>query len=131
MSSGPRAIDLARYRLLRPLGRGGMGEVHLAEDQVLHRLVAIKFVAPDKVTDPEARTRLLHEAQSAAGLDHEGICTVYEAGPTTDGRDCIVMQYVEGDTLETMLEAGPLDIPARSTCACTLPKPWPSRTGTG
>jgi tetratricopeptide (TPR) repeat protein/tRNA A-37 threonylcarbamoyl transferase component Bud32 len=108
MPSGSSEIDLARYQLLRLLGRGGMGEVYLAEDQVLHRHVAIKFVAADRISDPEARRRLLHEARSAAGLDHEGICTVFEAGPTTDGRDCIVMQYVQGETLTDALHAGPL-----------------------
>ena len=108
MPSGSSEIDLARYQVVRLLGRGGMGEVYLAEDRVLNRQVAIKFVAPDRISDPEARRRLLHEARSAAGLDHEGICAVFEAGPTTDGRDCIVMQYVQGETLTDALRAGPL-----------------------
>jgi tetratricopeptide (TPR) repeat protein/tRNA A-37 threonylcarbamoyl transferase component Bud32 len=117
MPSGSSEIDLGRYQLVRLLGRGGMGEVYLAEDQVLNRQVAIKFVAADRVSDPEARRRLLHEARSAAGLDHDGICTVFEAGPTTDGRDCIVMQYVQGEALTDVLRPGPLG-PERALELC-------------
>ena len=88
-----------------------MGEVYLAHDETLDRDVAIKFVASDKVGDEAAGRRLLHEAHAAAVLDHPCICTVYETGRTPDGKAFIVMQYVEGESLSTKLEAGPL--PAR------------------
>jgi tetratricopeptide (TPR) repeat protein/predicted Ser/Thr protein kinase len=104
------ALDSGRYRLVRLLGRGGLGEVYLAHDKSLERDVAIKFVAPDKLADPDARGRLLREARAAAGLDHPGICTVYETGEAEDGRGFIVMQYVEGETLAAALTRGALPV---------------------
>jgi len=96
--------DLGRYRLVRLLGRGGMGEVYLAHDQSLDRDVAIKFISPDKTADADARRRLMREARAAAALDHPAICTVLETGEMPDGRTYIVMQYVEGEPLSTVLE---------------------------
>ena len=103
--------EFGRYRLARLLGRGGMGEVHLARDSSLDRDVAIKFIAPEKVGDADARRRLVREARAAAGLDHPGICAVHETGETPDGRTYIVMQYVEGRPLTDVLR-GPL-LPVR------------------
>ena len=113
MAADAGASDLGRYRLGRLLGRGGMGEVYLAHDETLDRDVAIKFVSADKVGDEAAGRRLLHEAHSAAVLDHPCICTVYETGRTPDGQAFIVMQYVEGQPLSTMLQAGPLPVARR------------------
>jgi serine/threonine-protein kinase len=90
-----------------------MGEVFRAHDTALDRDVAIKFVAADKLADPEARVRLLREAKAAAGLDHPGICPVYEAGESPDGRAFIVMQFVEGRPLSELATNGPL--PVRET----------------
>jgi len=87
-----------------------MGEVFRAHDTALDRDVAIKFVAADKLADPEARVRLLREAKAAAGLDHPGICPVYEAGESPDGRAFIVMQFVEGRPLSELATNGPLPV---------------------
>lgn len=100
----------AGYRLITLLGRGGMGEVYLADDLTLGRKVAVKFLLPEKTNDSKARKRLLHEAQAAAAVDHPHICTVYETGETADGRVYIVMQYVEGETLARVLERGPMSV---------------------
>lgn len=100
--------DLGRYRVGRLLGRGGMGEVYLAHDVTLDRDVAIKFVAPERVADPDARRRLLREARAAAALDDPGICTILEAAEAPDGRTYIVMQYVEGEPLVSLLQRGPM-----------------------
>jgi len=108
--SAAGALDASRYRIVRLLGRGGLGEVYLAHDLTLGRDVAIKFVAPDSVADPEARRRLLREARAAAALDHPGICTVYETGEDADGRGYIVMQYVEGETLASVLRRGAMPV---------------------
>ena len=110
MSDAAGALDSGRYRIVRLLGRGGLGEVYLAHDLTLGRDVAIKFVAPEKLADADARSRLLREARAAASLDHPGICTVYETGVAEDGRSYIVMQYVEGETLARALNRGPLSI---------------------
>jgi tetratricopeptide (TPR) repeat protein len=80
-----------------------MGEVYLADDLRLRRQVAIKLVAADHVGDSAARRRLLKEAQAAAALDHPNICPIYDSGETADGRAFFVMQYVEGETLSTVM----------------------------
>ncbi|HEX7086417.1 MAG TPA: serine/threonine-protein kinase, partial [Vicinamibacterales bacterium] len=100
-----------RYRILRTLGAGGMGEVLLAEDTTLSRRVAIKRLTAGRSLDAAARERVLREARAAAALDHPHICPVYEVHADADP-PCIVMQYVEGETLAARLRRGPL--PAQS-----------------
>ena len=107
-TAGPSAP--AGYRLIHLLGRGGMGEVYLADDLRLNRKVAIKFLLAAKSQDLDARRRLLREAQAAAALDHPCICAVYETGDTPDGHAYIVMQYVDGEPLSTLLQRGPLPV---------------------
>jgi len=85
-----------------------MGEVYLAEDMTLHRQVAIKFLAVESAQNEQAKMRLLREAQAAAKLDHPNICAVYEVAEE-DGQNFIVMQYVEGETLDHRLKRTPLD----------------------
>jgi tetratricopeptide (TPR) repeat protein len=101
---------LSNYRLERLLGQGGMGAVYLARDLALDRPVAIKFIAPDRAADPVARQRLLREARAAAALDHPNICVIHEVSDEPGGRACIVMQYVEGETLASRLRSGPLEV---------------------
>src|SRR5512134_1937816 len=100
---------LAKYRLERLLGAGGMGSVYLARDLDLDRDVAIKFIAADRAADPAAQRRLVHEARAAAALDHPNICAVHDVILEADGRACIVMQYVEGEPLSARLLRGPLE----------------------
>jgi len=104
------ALDarLSKYELIRPLGAGGMGEVYLAHDRVLQRHVAIKFVSSARLADPGAERRLVREARAAAALDHPAICPVYDV-LGSEGHTCIVMQYVDGETLATRLTRGPLE----------------------
>ena len=97
----------SRYRILESLGRGGMGEVFLADDTQLARKVAIKFLPGELRDDPVARGRFEREAKSAAALDHPFICKIHEL-TAIDGRPCIVMEHVAGQTLESRLTQGPL-----------------------
>jgi tetratricopeptide (TPR) repeat protein/predicted Ser/Thr protein kinase len=91
-----------RYRLERIIGQGGMGQVHAAHDTLLQRQVAIKTLGEDATRDPVARARLRREALAAAALDHPFICKVFEVGEH-EGRDFIVMEYVEGKTLDAVI----------------------------
>jgi serine/threonine protein kinase len=112
MSSESTPADerlVSHYRIIRKLGAGGMGDVYLAEDVQLNRRVAIKFLTANSTADPQAKKRLIREAQSAAGLDHPNVCAVYEVGEE-DGRSFIVMQYVEGETLANRISRGPIEL---------------------
>lgn len=100
-----------RYKLLRPLGKGGMALVFEAYDQLLERPVAIKLLRKDFSTDPEFRDRFLHEARSAANLSHPNIVTVYDFG-IDEGEIYIVMELATGSDLKTSIEkngAFPID----------------------
>ena len=98
---------LGPYLIIRKLGEGGMGVVHLAEDTRLGRRVAIKALPPRFTRDERRRRRLRREARAAASLTHPGIATVY-ALEEFDGALCIVSEYVPGETLRQELAAGPL-----------------------
>ncbi len=93
----------SRYRIIRELGRGGMGIVYQAEDEVLLRLVAYK-VLPDAIQrDAKALEYFLREARIAASLQHPNIVTIYDAGQSADGV-YIAMEYVEGRSLQQLLD---------------------------
>jgi eukaryotic-like serine/threonine-protein kinase len=91
-----------RYRLLRPLGTGGMASVYLAEDLRLGRRVAVKVLHPQFASDPAFVARFAYEARIAAGLAHPNIVQVYDVGHDGD-RHYIVMEYVEGETLKELI----------------------------
>lgn len=97
------------YRILELLGRGGMGDVYLAEDPRLARQVAVKFLAETLTRDPEAKERFRREAQAAARLDHANICTVHQIGESERGRLFIVMAYYAGETLKQKIAAGAME----------------------
>ncbi|MGX7672662.1 serine/threonine-protein kinase [Plantactinospora sp. DSM 117369] len=100
-----------RYRLEDQLGRGGMAVVWRARDEVLGRPVAVKLLAGPHARDPVSRRRIRHEARAAAALSHPNIAQVYDFGESVTGLTCIpyvVMELVEGGTLEQRLAAGPL-----------------------
>jgi serine/threonine protein kinase/tetratricopeptide (TPR) repeat protein len=109
-SASSLALDgkqIGPYRILRPLGEGGMGVVYLAEDTRLNREVALKFLCQGLVDDSWARRQLKKEAQAVAKLDHPNICQVY-GFEELDGHSFIVMQYVEGETLHSIAQKGTL-----------------------
>ena len=100
---------LKHYELVSPIGKGGMGEVYLAQDEELERQVAVKFLPEALHQDPKARERFLREAKAAAALDHPFICKVFEAGEF-QGRSYIVMEFVEGKSLRERIAEGPFPL---------------------
>jgi serine/threonine-protein kinase len=101
-----------RYTRLHRIATGGMGEVWCARDEVLHRDVAVKYLKHEFADDEGARRRFLNEARSAAALIHPGIATVFDFGESevADGLPFLVMEYVEGQPLSSLLSARePLD----------------------
>lgn len=97
---------IPHYRIRGLLGRGGMGEVHEAEDVRLGRAVALKVLRGS--LDPVRRARFEREAQAAARLDHPNIGVIYEIGETPEGDPFIAMSLYSGGTLRERLEGGPL-----------------------
>jgi serine/threonine protein kinase/serine phosphatase RsbU (regulator of sigma subunit) len=101
--------EIAHYRILEQIGEGGMGAVYRAEDTRLGRTVALKFLPQTPGGDSRARERFVREAQSASALDHPNICTIFEIGEVDD-RSYIAMACYDGQTIEDMIERGPLDV---------------------
>src|SRR5688572_19846331 len=96
---------LGHFRILGPLGRGGMGVVHRAEDVDLGREVALKTLPAAALANPVERARLRAEARAAAAVSHANVATIYEVG--TDGDvDYIAMELVRGETLRDALVRG-------------------------
>jgi hypothetical protein len=93
---------LGPYELIRLLGRGGMGEVHLARDTRLERTVALKLLPAELADDAERRSRLLRVARAAAALDHPNITTIHDIGEA-GGRDYIAQEYLEGRPLSELI----------------------------
>jgi serine/threonine protein kinase/Tol biopolymer transport system component len=107
LSSGTR---VGPYEIISLLGAGGMGEVYRARDTRLDRTVALKILPPSLAADPAFRERFTREGRAISQLDHPHICTLYDVGEQ-DGTSFLVMQYLEGETLESRLKKGglPLD----------------------
>ncbi len=95
---------LGTYEILSPIGAGGMGEVYRARDTRLGREVAIKVLPADRVADESRRRRFVQEARAASALNHSSIVTIHEI-ESQDGVDFIVMEYVPGKTLGTLLRS--------------------------
>jgi eukaryotic-like serine/threonine-protein kinase len=113
---------LGPYRILAPLGAGGMGEVYRARDTRLARDVAIKVIRGDAVRDPERIRRFEQEARAAGALSHPNVCAIFDLG-THEGAPYVVMELLEGETLRSRLKSGP--IPARKAVD------WAAQTARG
>jgi serine/threonine protein kinase len=109
-------IVVSHYRVLEPLGSGGMGLVYKGEDTRLGRFVAIKFLSADLETDKAALERFQREARAASSLNHPGICTVHDIGDYTDERGIVrpflVMELLEGQTLRERISGRPIQVDA-------------------
>ena len=94
---------LAHFTIVRKIGAGGMGEVYLAEDNKLDRMVAIKLLPTDLSSNPERMRRFAQEAKAASALNHPNIITIYEIDEI-DSRHFIVTEFIDGETLRDRMD---------------------------
>ncbi len=123
--SGPQrgneviGTTIDRYHVVEKIGQGGMGVIYRAQDTLLGRSVALKVLPSDKIADHERRERFFLEAKSASALNHPGIVTVYDV-LNIDGQDVLVMELVEGQTLEEVLAGKRLGLGQALTLAISI-----------
>ncbi|HEX9493674.1 MAG TPA: serine/threonine-protein kinase, partial [Thermoanaerobaculia bacterium] len=101
--------QIGQYRITGRLGQGGMGEIFAARDEKLNRTVAVKLIANSRIGSDASRRLFLREARAAAALDHPFICTVHDV-LEHNGQPMIVMERVEGETLQERISRGPLPV---------------------
>ena len=100
---------LGPYEIRSPIGKGGMGEVYLAEDTKLNRKVAIKILPAEVASDKERMRRFVQEAKAAAALNHPNIAHIYEIGEAK-GLQFIAMEFIDGQTLRQLIHGGQTDL---------------------
>ena len=93
---------VAQYEILEKLGEGGTGTVYKARDSNLNRLIAIKVLRSDRIADADRKRRFLQEARTASSLNHPGIVHIYDV-TEWEGRQLLVMEYVRGATLDSLI----------------------------
>jgi serine/threonine protein kinase/tetratricopeptide (TPR) repeat protein len=104
MQVGQSTSTGARFRILRPHARGGLGEVFVAYDSELNREVALKEIQADQAHNTASRSRFLLEAEVTGGLEHPNIVPVYGLGTYADGRPYYAMRFIRGDSLKEAIE---------------------------
>ena len=107
-------IVAGRYHVVRQLGEGGMGQVFLAEQVKMRRLCALKVMRPALATDPRAARRFGAEAENASRISHPNVATIYDVGETKEGLAYLAMEFVDGETLSTILHRERRLAPARA-----------------
>jgi serine/threonine-protein kinase len=98
----PGELLAGRYRVVAPLGRGGMGEVYRVDDLALGQPVALKFLTPHLASDPDRLTRFRKEVATARAVSHPNVCRVYDLGDHT-GQLFLAMEYIDGEDLASLL----------------------------
>src|SRR5271169_7069565 len=109
---GPHEIQTA-------LGAGGMGEVYRARDTRLERTVAVKILPSHLSSNPEAKQRFEREARTISSLNHPNICVLHDVG-SQDGTSYLVMEYVDGETLDSRLQRGPMPLKQALECGVQI-----------
>ena len=109
---------IEKYRVLEPIGEGGMSVVYRARDEMLQRSVAIKVMHRHLAKDPEARKRFSREARAVARLTHRNIPEIYDFSSTESDLNYIVTELVEGAPLATLLREGPAILPELGVMLC-------------
>jgi eukaryotic-like serine/threonine-protein kinase len=104
-SVGTSTSSGLRFRVLRKHARGGLGEVFVAEDQELHREVALKQIQSQYADDTDSRSRFVLEAEVTGALEHPGIVPVYGLGTYADGRPFYAMRFIHGDSLKDAIDS--------------------------
>src|SRR5712692_638184 len=105
----PTGMTISHYRILSPLGAGGMGEVYLAQDTELDRKIALKILPGELASNQDRMRRFVQEAKSAAALNHPNIAHIYEIGEH-DGLNFIAMEFVDGQRLSECIHGGQRDL---------------------
>jgi eukaryotic-like serine/threonine-protein kinase len=110
---------LGPYEIQSPLGAGGMGEVYRARDTRLDRTVAVKILPAHLSSNLEAKQRFEREARTISSLNHPHICVLHDVG-NQDGTEYLVMEYVQGESLDSRLQKGPLPVKQALECGIQI-----------
>ena len=122
-------MHLGDCRIIRLLGEGGMGEVYLAQDTKLERLVAVKLLKT-QLDDDTLLRRFRHERKVLAGLTHPNIARLYGGATTSEGRSYLVMEYVDGERLDRYCAAPRPPLTERLASFARSARRWLTRTRT-
>lgn len=113
----PGEIVGRKFKIIRLIGSGGMGDVFAAEDMELERPVAVKVLAGKFTQDTRRVKNFVNEARAASRIKHPNILTVHDFITTEEGTSFIVTEFIEGETLRSKLQSGPLDVPTALSIA--------------
>jgi serine/threonine protein kinase/Tfp pilus assembly protein PilF len=116
----PGGTRFGPYTIVSTVGAGGMGEVYRARDERLGRDVAIKVLPPSLIGSPAAHERFRREARAVAALQHPNICSIHDVGETADGHSFLVMEFLQGETLQQRISSGLMPIDAILDVAVAL-----------